>query len=223
MVTLRPYFSLTLFDAPVERLLEEFSGWMNGYQTLEVPFSIPNQPCRREDESSDGIFWEPMAYPGRTAFAPNVAHPSSFYAVNAGERFKYRTIEVRTSEPEEAWPVNEFALYENGALRRHIQVLRDDDHWDFYSNGEPLCFENPEHSRKRQIRDRFNRDLLLDYLKKSGWDLCLDEFWQSNMPAYAFVKDPQWNAERPCPFCGKPLKTPRAKQCLHCGRNWRNA
>lgn len=117
MVVLRPYFSLTLFDAPMGHLLEEFAGWMKGYRTLEVPFSIPNQPYRREDENSDGIFWEPVAYPGRTVFFPNVAHPTSFYAVNAGERFKHRTIAVRTSASEEVWTVNELALYEAGALR----------------------------------------------------------------------------------------------------------
>lgn len=24
----------------------------------------------------------------------------------------------------------------------------------------------------------------------------------------------------PCPHCGQPLRTPRAKQCRHCGRQW---
>ena len=24
----------------------------------------------------------------------------------------------------------------------------------------------------------------------------------------------------PCPYCGEPLRTPRAKQCRHCKRDW---
>lgn len=30
-------------------------------------------------------------------------------------------------------------------------------------------------------------------------------------------------ATAPCPFCGKPLRTPRAQQCRHCRREWRDA
>jgi hypothetical protein len=26
--------------------------------------------------------------------------------------------------------------------------------------------------------------------------------------------------ETPCPYCGEPLRTPRAKQCRHCRRDW---
>lgn len=33
---------------------------------------------------------------------------------------------------------------------------------------------------------------------------------------------PEWEvgATTPCPYCGKPLRTPVAKQCRHCGMDW---
>ena len=36
---------------------------------------------------------------------------------------------------------------------------------------------------------------------------------------------PQWDRETsaPCPYCGKPLRTPVAKQCRHCLMDWHDA
>lgn len=35
------------------------------------------------------------------------------------------------------------------------------------------------------------------------------------------IGDPAYESA-PCPFCGEALRTSRAKQCRHCGRDWRD-
>lgn len=29
--------------------------------------------------------------------------------------------------------------------------------------------------------------------------------------------------EKPCPYCGEPLRTPLAKQCRYCGKDWHDS
>lgn len=210
-IVTRPYFTVTLFEAPIAHLLSEFIGWMNGYKSVEVPLSFPQQRYGKGNDSVDGVFWEPLAYPARTAFFSSISDSRSFYAVNAAERFKHQVIKVRTSAPEDEWSINELLVYKNGELDRLIHVCRDDDRWAFYTNGMPLAFENQVQYRKRRIKDRFDRGLLLRYVKDLGWNLYQEEFWQTSKPAYAIVQDPERNAVKPCPHCGKPLATPRAK------------
>jgi predicted Zn-ribbon and HTH transcriptional regulator len=33
---------------------------------------------------------------------------------------------------------------------------------------------------------------------------------------------PLWMTTAPCPYCGKPLRTKKAKQCPHCFNSWHN-
>jgi hypothetical protein len=38
----------------------------------------------------------------------------------------------------------------------------------------------------------------------------------------AFYGKPKSAAGPPCPYCGAPLRTDKAKQCFECGTNWRD-
>ena len=37
------------------------------------------------------------------------------------------------------------------------------------------------------------------------------------------VKDKRRPADKPCPYCGKPLRTDLARQCFECGADWHDA
>jgi hypothetical protein len=47
------------------------------------------------------------------------------------------------------------------------------------------------------------------------------EIWVTHqMPGTEEMKCPGQGDPWPCPFCGKPLRTHAAKQCLNCHRDW---
>jgi hypothetical protein len=61
--------------------------------------------------------------------------------------------------------------------------MREDPSWEFYQRGELRSFEDPANYKKRRIADRLNREILLTYLGKLGWDLANPKFWTSQHPA----------------------------------------
>lgn len=48
----------------------------------------------------------------------------------------------------------------------------------------------------------------------SGCDIRTAKTWVAHQGLRCFVTEP------PCPYCGKALRTPHAKQCRFCGRDW---
>jgi hypothetical protein len=44
--------------------------------------------------------------------------------------------------------------------------------------------------------------------------------WAKIWVVHAGRPNPMTLPETPCPFCGKPLRTSRARQCPHCGADW---
>lgn len=71
------------------------------------------------------------------------------------------------------YPIEEFGLINEsqGGYIRHIWAALDTGGWKFANTGELLRFEEPDHYKKRSIRDRFTRIHIVDFLQELGVDL----------------------------------------------------
>ena len=50
----------------------------------------------------------------------------------------------------------------------------------------------------------------------TGCGLAEASSWVVNHP----LLEPPTRQTKPCPYCGKPLRTDLARQCFECGRDW---
>lgn len=63
---------------------------------------------------------------------------------------------------------------------RTITAANDGGEWVFETSGDPQPFENPEYYQRRKLQDRFNADILEEYLRKLGIDMFNEGFFRWN-------------------------------------------
>jgi hypothetical protein len=61
--------------------------------------------------------------------------------------------------------------------------------------------------REREVIERLHREAGLSFRRATAW------IKNHRIPS---LYDPP----RPCPYCGEWLRTNRAQQCFHCGKDW---
>lgn len=70
---------------------------------------------------------------------------------------------------------NCFFKFEKDNHSRIIQnIINEKEKWEFFSKGKPLKFKKKEYYRRKEIKNRLNKDILIEYSKNIGFDL-LDE------------------------------------------------
>lgn len=58
-----------------------------------------------------------------------------------------------------------FEYYNSGILERSISLVKEGK-WIFQQYGTPFSFENPDYYKSRISKNKFNLDILIEYLKK---------------------------------------------------------
>jgi len=65
----------------------------------------------------------------------------------------------------------------------------EDRKWIFCQEGPVQSFENAEYYTRRKIKDRFNRDVITEYMLKLGYDITHNDFWATDKPAWVVWTD----------------------------------
>lgn len=134
-----------------------------------------------------------------TIFTPRTSEQSSVLVANLRDgwqtlvhvlcgRLNCDCLKIRTSTPDDRYPINSITVYEGGRETRIVRAMLDGDRWEFFQRGAAKTFESEENYRGKRVSDRLDRSILVDYLATLGLDIADDRFWSSNRPALLVEK-----------------------------------
>ena len=86
------------------------------------------------------------------------------------------------SNPEAFYKGFSFKKYAEEKILRLVYTMQDPK-WIFHEQGEVLSFENTANYEKKRIKDRLNKDIIIEYCSRLGFDIANDNFWESAKPA----------------------------------------
>ncbi len=137
------------------------------------------------------IIWEPLNRQGTTVFYVNYRDGWNSFIENYAKKFSKTCIQVGMPDEDTNYPMFRFSYYE-GTKQRVILSYKDDKKWEFFQKGEIMPFEDDVYYKKRTIKDRLPNNLIVDYLKRLGWNIDDVNFWDTNKPVYKFTRI-QWD------------------------------
>jgi len=187
-VLARPFFSLAVIKVPLPGLITAFGELPRPISATATTLVFPSQPYSRNPADPPMLLWSPACAPELTAFMPQVSSGDYFIIEYACRRFGFAGVDVRSTTLDVEWPVNEFIVYESNELRRCVRALKDSPRWEFYTQGEPLDFENEEAYTARRVRDRIHRESLLGCVESWGAPVRNSGFWSSRQEAVTLVR-----------------------------------
>jgi hypothetical protein len=82
-------------------------------------------------------------------------------------------------------PRRYFEVWENGIVRRHVSVLKD-DRWVFWETGDPLACEDLSQYKKRRIPARVSWEYVVRVARALGYEIDQGGFWSPVADAVYF-------------------------------------
>lgn len=82
--------------------------------------------------------------------------------------------------------LNSFVFRKEGGEIRRVYVIKDEK-WIFHAEGDVQWFEDEKNYHLRSIKQRMNRDVILEYCQKLDFRISDDSFWKSNS-SFSFVQ-----------------------------------
>lgn len=77
-------------------------------------------------------------------------------------------------------PYVDFYRYGGNLPDRYVRVMREHKKWLFYESGEPLSFEHVECYSTRLKKERLTKDMVVEYMRLSGYDIMSPLFFQAS-------------------------------------------
>ena len=185
----RNFISLTCMNSPITSVCKDIEDLLFKHSfklkiiKVDPQNTILEMPYQNQNKIGF-ILWEPKNTNIGCAFMVTIQDGWYTLIYNIATKYRHDCLSIRVSSTMEEYPICELQYYEHGKEKRFIRSMKDEPKWEFYQKGKQLTFEKPDHYNKRRIKDRFNEELLLEYLHALGWDIRKNTFWETEKPYY---------------------------------------
>jgi hypothetical protein len=194
------FFKLTIIEDDIDSVKSNFVTYFSETaDELKIKSSETidfNLICDKPNLEYRGPFkfmlFSPLTNPSKTVFFCNLIDGWNSVVHNYAKLFRKEVYQIglTINKKAEEFPAYFFANFnyneKNEFIERVVHLIKEDK-WIFFENSYkvlPLSIETPEYYKAKRKTDRLNNEIILEYLRKSGYDLTDKNFFETNKKVY---------------------------------------
>lgn len=169
----------------VDAICAQLNEWHHRpYRTKTMPLDVrriafsPQGPRKLPSVEKGRMLFETICHDGpMTLLTSSAADGDNSLLHCISRQVRGGLLGFRAEDPRALYPMNQLFLLDNFETKRLIRVMKDDDGWDFFEQGQPLWFEDVRYYQSRNKKDRLTPQILAAYLEKTGYGSFERDFW----------------------------------------------
>lgn len=176
----------------MNEIIKDFNeNWIIERTNLDYKALYFPKPVSNVDDPTYWKFtmWAPKSIPHITIFMSSLTDGWRSVPYGYSRKFNREFVSIEMSSNIVEYPKYLFDYFDSRERRLIFCEKNDDnDRWEFNQTGYPLGFENKEVYSNKNKKERFNNNLINQYLLALNIDIYLDEFWKSDVLAVNFQR-----------------------------------
>jgi len=199
-----PPHKFTVFFSPIEPVMRAIEIMGNIWKCFEKTTQTNDISAVLDskfdefiyDSGQTHVIYTPISNRDITIFISNQSDGASSLIHMSNKKMDLESINLEISLPENFYKRSAFTYYKNGKGIRVVYAMQDPN-WIFFETGEPLSFEDVSLYKAKRKKDRMNKGIIVEYMRKLGVDLYDPNLWKNIGIAYEIteVKYPRKNQQ----------------------------
>ena len=197
-ISSRRFLSATIFDQPkkaVENALQFCLSRIvpDRFSSFQAPVELTRiyeiEPPAGSPHLKNLLLFSPRSNPKECVLICNLRDGWASLSWLLAKELKSLQIRISSTPQGAEYPQSLFELWQAGQSIRLVMAMRDSDKWVFVERGATQPFEEPDLYKKFRKKARLERETLVRYSRRIGWDIAEDDFWTSDEPGTYFAEN----------------------------------
>ena len=194
------FFKLSIIDDNIDNVFRNFRQYLSDKAddfkssiSRNIDFDlICDKPYLDYNGDFKFMLFEPLTNPKTTIFFSNARDGWYTAVYNYARLYKKDIFQIgfpvdKNLKNNPAYFFTKFQYNDKSEFEQRVVHLIKENNWTFYENSDivkPLFMENMEYYKSKRKTDRLNKEIIIEYLNKAGYDLTDKNFFQTNNNVY---------------------------------------